>query len=65
MDVYGDYVFGRMFKLSMKFNRTAGTIQVREEAPRGDYQAWCRAYPTYKALVDAAIVSVYSEVKKS
>ena len=47
-----------MFKMGMKFNRAQGTIMIRDDAPRPDYQAWCGVYKTYKALLDAAIDSV-------
>jgi len=47
-----DYVFGRMLKLSLDYDDVH--IDVPEYPPRSDYQAWCREYPTYEALVDAA-----------
>ncbi len=50
--VYGDYVFGRMMKLSVKF--TKDTITTRDDTPRADYQAWCLKYPSYDALINAA-----------
>ncbi len=50
--VYGDYVFGRMMKLGLEWDETG--VTVRDDAPRPDYQAWCRKYPTYEDLVLAA-----------
>lgn len=52
-DVYGDYVFGRMMKLSLKWD--AEGVEFRDGSPRPDYQAWCGDYPTYPALIQAAI----------
>jgi hypothetical protein len=55
-DAYGDYVFGRMMKLGIKWNKEA--VIVREDSPRIDYQSWCLKYPSYKTLIDAAIDSL-------
>lgn len=55
-DVYGDYVFGRMMKLGLKWDETS--VEVRDNQPRPDYQAWCKTYPTYEALVQKAIESL-------
>jgi len=53
---YGDYVFGRMMKVGAEYG--SDWIELREEAPRPDYQAWCLTYPTYGALYDAAVASL-------
>ncbi len=50
---YGDYIFGRMCKLSLKWTETG--VDVQESQPRTDYQAWCRVFPSYEALVRKAI----------
>ncbi len=50
---YGDYVFGRMMKLGLSWD--AAGVTVPDVAPRPDYQSWCRVYPTYAALVHAAV----------
>ncbi len=55
--VKGDYVFGRMMKLSVSWSPD-GTIVVSDNAPRADYQAWCREYETCEALCNAAIESL-------
>ena len=52
-EAYGDYVFGRMMKLRIKY--TKDTIDIREDEPDCEYQSWCRFYPTYEALLDAAL----------
>lgn len=58
-DAYGDYVFGRMMKLGIQFDPSAGTIEISDSAPRADYQGWSgRKYPSYKALVDAAAAEI-------
>jgi len=54
--VVADYVFGRMMKLG--FTWTAGTILVPDSDCKLDYQAWCGRYPTYRALIEAAITSL-------
>jgi hypothetical protein len=55
-EAYGDYVFGRMMKLELKWD--SKSIEYSDSVPRGDYQAWCRQYPTYQALVEAAVKSL-------
>jgi len=52
----GDYVFGRMMKLTLRFNETG--VQVQEQAPSLDYEAWCGTYESYEALIRAAIESL-------
>jgi hypothetical protein len=51
---YGDYVFGRMMKLSAEFNEANGTVTISDSKPRYDYQSWCGKYPTYQSLFVAA-----------
>lgn len=51
---YGDYVFGRMMKLSAEFNEAKGTVTISDSKPRHDYQSWCGKYPTYESLFVAA-----------
>jgi hypothetical protein len=55
-EAYGDYVFGRMMKLRIKWG--LDYVEVGDGEPRIDYQAWCGKYPTYQALVEAAIASL-------
>lgn len=50
--VHADYVYGRMVKLSIHLE--GNTITVGDDAPRSDYQSWCRTYPTNEALIRAA-----------
>lgn len=61
-ETYGDYVFGRMMKLGMKWGRDG--VEIPDDPPRPDYQAWCTTYPTHEALVRAAIESLTTEDKK-
>ena len=58
-----DYVFGRMMKMHVKFDDKTGTITVRDGKVALDYQAWGRKYPTYEALIKAAIESVQGVTK--
>jgi hypothetical protein len=53
---HGDYVFGRMLKLIVKYDDSS--VEVRDQTPRADYQAWCRTYSTYETLAQAAIQSL-------
>ena len=53
--VLADYVFGRMMKLRLEWDSTSVTFS--DGKPHPDYQAWCRKYPTYQSLVEAAIKS--------
>ncbi len=55
-ELHADYVFGKMMKLSLWWTETE--ITFRDETPRVDYQSWCRVYPTYLSLVEAAIKSL-------
>lgn len=50
---YGDYVFGRMMKLSLRWE--GKDIEIEESKPRADYQSWCCKYPTYQSLVETAV----------
>lgn len=57
-----DYVHGRMVKLrGLAFGPNSVTFNDELE-PRCDYQSWCGTYPTYEALVKAAIES-FEDVK--
>lgn len=55
-EAYGDYVFGRMMKLSVHWDDAE--IDLGDDSPRGDYQAWCGEYHSYQALFDAAVEAV-------
>lgn len=57
--LYVDYGHGRMMKLSIQWSEDA--VHVRDGAPRIDYQSWCLQYPTYEALVGAAVESLKME----
>lgn len=57
--VYGDYVYGRMMKVGFKWD--SDSITVQDEEPRRDYQGWCWKYPTYLALIQAAVESLKAE----
>lgn len=52
----GDYVFGRMMKLYVRYDNSS--IELPDGTPRADYQSWCGTYPTYQALYDAAVKNV-------
>ncbi len=54
-DFYADYVFGRMMKLTIYIRD--GAVVTSTDTPRPAYQAWCRKYPTYDALIVAAAES--------
>ena len=62
-EVYGDYVMGRMMKLGLTPKETG--VEVSESTPRADYQAWCKTYPEYSDLVEAAIKSLTEEKQPS
>ena len=54
--LYGDYVFGRMMKLSLSWDNDA--VIVPDSVPHPEYQSWCSVYPTYASLIDAATRSL-------
>jgi hypothetical protein len=54
--ISADYVGGRMVKLAMRSEQPGEwEITWPGETPRGDYQSWCRKYPTTAALVRSVI----------
>lgn len=59
-NVYGDYVFGHMMKLGLGWDENG--IEFTDSAPRSDCQAWCRKYPSYTELLEAATKNVESSV---
>jgi hypothetical protein len=56
---YGDYVFGRMMKLRIEYDRDS--ITVRDDMPIPGYQSWCSVYKTYQDLIEAAKKSLGQE----
>lgn len=58
-EVHADYAYGRMMKFYMRWTDTG--IETKEYRPRPDYQTWCRAYPTYQILIEAAKQSLEKE----
>lgn len=58
-EAYGDYVFGRMMKLELKWDATG--VEFSGGGPRLDYQSWSRKYPSYTDLIQAAIKSIGGE----
>lgn len=54
--VYIDYGYGRMMKYGITF--TLSEVKGRGVTVSPDYQSWCKKYPTYDALIEAAIASL-------
>jgi hypothetical protein len=54
--VHGDYVYGRMMKITFEYGDEF--IEFQESKLSPDYQAWCRKYPTYSDLTNAALNSL-------
>lgn len=54
--VYGDYIFGRMCKILIRWD--AEGVVVDDNAPSPDYQGWCFKYRTYEDLANEAIKSL-------
>ena len=42
----GDYIAGRMVKTSIEFEPVAGLVEIRDDAPRPDYQGWSTGMPS-------------------
>jgi hypothetical protein len=60
-DIYADYVFGRMMKLS--FHVKDNTISYNgNDKTKLDYQSWGAKYKTYSKLFQAAIKSLEMNV---
>jgi len=51
---YGDYVFGRMMKLSLRWDDDGRVTTNTTLPPSADYQSWCTEYPTFESLIEAA-----------
>lgn len=60
-EAYADYVFGRMMKLGVKFNRVVGTVTLFDRVPSIDYQAWCGKYRTERSLLESAATDLCIE----
>lgn len=54
--MYADYVYGRMMKL--RINYGANFVADNDRPLSLDYQSWARVYPTFDALIAAAIKSL-------
>lgn len=48
-----DYVFGRMMKFTVELDEDKVVVSGSAE-PTPSYQSWCKTYPTYQALCQAA-----------
>jgi len=57
---YGDYVFGRMMKLSMVYIPETGELKA-SGGISPDYNAWAGKYPDSQSLHDAAVESLAAE----
>jgi hypothetical protein len=42
----GDYIAGRMVKTSIEFESTIGLVEIKDNAPRPDYQGWSSGVPS-------------------
>jgi hypothetical protein len=42
----GDYIAGRMVKTGIEFEPVAGLVEIRDDAPRPDYQGWSSGMPS-------------------
>jgi len=51
--VMADYVFGRMMKLRIEYNKDS--VKVKDEKADVEYQRWAIDYHTYSDLIEAAI----------
>jgi len=64
MEVYGDYVAGRMVKTGILFNEVDGWVEVSDNAPRPDYQGWSSGEPSDPGVRIAWRVSQSKNIKK-
>lgn len=53
---YVDYGFGRMMKIGLRWDEKG--VHADGGDPRPDYQGWSVVYPTYAALITAALESL-------
>jgi hypothetical protein len=42
----GDYIAGRMVKTGIEFEPVTGLVEIRDDAPRPDYQGWSNGMPS-------------------
>jgi len=60
---YADYVFGRMMKVGINV-LDDNVISISDYTPTLDYEAWCHAFPTHAALLEAAAVAANCELQR-
>ncbi len=61
-EIYVDYAFGRMMKTMFALHQD-GSIEVKPEIPRNDYQSWGAFYPTATALLADVEKTLNEEAK--
>lgn len=62
-EYYADYVFGRMMKVGIAVLDN-DVIGISDHPPTPDYEAWCHAFPTHEALLEAAAVAANCELQR-
>lgn len=57
---YGDYVFGKMMKLTLEWSSlgVTRTVKTPDSTPKQDYQSWAQIYPSYDLLITEAETSL-------
>ena len=54
-EVHADYVFGKMMKLSISWDKEL--VCIPDSQPSHDYQGWVFKYPDYESLIREAVKS--------
>lgn len=60
---YGDYIFGRMMKMSLSVGN--GAVEFRDTKLNREYQSWCGVYSTYLALAQAAAAELGIQIQSA
>jgi hypothetical protein len=57
-EVRGDYVFGRMMKLNIRFDKDNGTIEISDRKTDINYNRWATKYDSHLELAQDAALSL-------
>ena len=58
INIFADYVFGRMMKMSVSYNAKNNEISFYDNELSLSYQSWCKDFKSYQDLYERAIENV-------
>lgn len=57
LEVYGDYVAGRMMKTGIVYNEAEGWVEITDRKPTPDYQGWCEGQARDPGVAQAQMLA--------